>query len=114
MSPFCHDDGGSRGAKQRPYAGTWSFGKELAFYFDGRSLGVLKRTSIWTVTVAPLWRISRRRAYVAKGTMEEMEPPCRQELRVGWTWVEVELEKKNKSNLLDSEMLSHANPGGRA
>lgn len=51
---------------------------------------------------------------MAKGTMEEMEPPCRQELRVGWTWVEVELEKKNKSNLLDSEMLSHANPGGRA
>lgn len=51
---------------------------------------------------------------MAKGTVEEMEPPCRQELRVGWTWVEVELEKKNKSNLLDPEMLSHANPGGRA
>lgn len=64
--------------------------------------------------MAPLWRISPRRAYVAKGTVEEMEPPCRQELRVGWTWVEVELEKKNKSNLLDPEMLSHANPGGRA
>ena len=28
--------------------------------------------------------------------------------------VEVELEKKNKSNFLDSEMLSHADPGGRA
>ena len=39
MSHFCHSDGGSRGAKQRPYAETWSFGKEFAFYFDGRSLG---------------------------------------------------------------------------
>ena len=39
MSHFCHSGGGSRGAKQRPYAETWSFGKEFAFYFDGRSLG---------------------------------------------------------------------------
>ena len=50
MWHHCHSDGGSRGAKQRPYAGTWSFGKEFASYFDGRSLGVLKRLSTWTVT----------------------------------------------------------------
>ena len=80
----CHKDGGSGGAKQRPYAGTWSFGKEFALYFDGRSVGVLKRTSSWTL--APLWRINPRRAQVAKRTMEEIEPPRRQELKVAWTW----------------------------
>lgn len=39
-------------------------------------------------------------------------------MQTGAEWlgpgVEVGLEKKNKSNLLDSEMLSPANPGGGA
>ena len=53
---------------------------------------------------------------MAKRTMEEIEPQTGAEsgLDLEVATVEVELEKKNKSNFLDSEMLSHADPGGRA
>lgn len=100
----------SRGLMQGPGA----LVRSLHFILDGRSLGVLKRTSSWTL--APLWRINPRRAQVAKRTMEEIEPQTGAEsgLDLEVATVEVELEKKNKSNFLDSEMLSHADPGGRA